>query len=156
MRSAYITWSAGHEAPALFRRHDRHGISARVRESRQTSTVPHRCAPIPDRSGSPGTSRCDHFRGQYSCRQSHLTNPDQGVSAILSGSDVPVYILPGRTDPYTPDSPFRLQPALFKTPVHVFTDARSVNLRNSTVALYPYPVRSRDHGAWLPPDDWIP
>jgi len=78
------------------------------------------------------------------------------LSATLSGSSVPVYILPGCADPHTPDSPFRLQPGLFKSPIHVLTDVRPVNVQGSALTLYPYPVRSRNDGAWLPPDDWIP
>jgi hypothetical protein len=78
------------------------------------------------------------------------------LSATLSGSSIPVYILPGQTDPYTPDSPFRLQPGLFKPPIHILTDARPLNVQGSALRLYPFPVRSRNNNAWLPPDDWIP
>lgn len=78
------------------------------------------------------------------------------LSAILSGSSIPVYILPGYTDPYTPDSPFRLHRELFKPPIRVLADATPLHVQNSALRLYPYPVVSRNDSAWLPPKDWIP
>lgn len=67
------------------------------------------------------------------------------VGSILKSSKVPVYLLPGITDPFTADSPYRRYPDLFNS-VHILSEARPVRLEGAT--LFPVPIRSRRLGAW--------
>lgn len=64
------------------------------------------------------------------------------LSEILSGSAVPVYILPGITDPYTPDSPYRTRPELFAGAIQILSRPGSLSL-GSDVTLRAYPVLHR-------------
>lgn len=68
------------------------------------------------------------------------------LSRILSGSRVPVFLLPGLTDPCTADSPYRL-PELFSPPVHVLTAEAPVE--GPGFRLYPFPVEPPPEDAGL-------
>ncbi|MEW6281153.1 MAG: hypothetical protein AB1758_21260 [Candidatus Eremiobacterota bacterium] len=63
------------------------------------------------------------------------------LGSILKASPVPIYLLPGLTDPYTVDSPYRTRPDFFGPPVHVLGE--STPLRGEGFTLFPFPVRSR-------------
>ncbi len=65
----------------------------------------------------------------------------KSLARALMTSPVPVYLLPGITDPYTPDSPFRRHQELFAPPVQILHNPEPVVLAGAT--LYPMPVRSR-------------
>jgi DNA repair exonuclease SbcCD nuclease subunit len=64
------------------------------------------------------------------------------LSEILSPSAVPVYILPGITDPYTPDSPYRTRPELFGGAIQILSRPGPLSL-GSDVTLWAYPVLLR-------------
>ncbi len=71
-----------------------------------------------------------------------LSEPElKRLGSILKSSKVPVYLLPGITDPLTADSPYRRHPDLFAPPIHVLSEARPVRLEGAT--LFPIPVLSR-------------
>ncbi len=61
--------------------------------------------------------------------------------ALLNTSVVPIYILPGLTDPYTPDSPYARRADQFKPPIHILTERKPVTIAGLT--LLPFPVRTR-------------
>ena len=75
----------------------------------------------------------------------------------LRTSSVPVYLLPGLTDPYVHDSPYRRED-LFTAPVHILAEQTPIRIRGAT--LYPCPVRSRpdpeDSSSGQDPTEWIP
>lgn len=75
-------------------------------------------------------------------RVAHLDLMD--AVSVLSGSPVPVYLLPGLTDPDTPDSPYAVRADLFVAPIHVLRTPVQVG----GLTLVPFPVRSREA---LPP-----
>ncbi|MCA9796529.1 MAG: hypothetical protein KC910_32195, partial [Candidatus Eremiobacteraeota bacterium] len=52
-------------------------------------------------------------------------------------SEAPVLILPGATDPFTPDSPYRARSELFEAPIRVMGDSHPVRLSDLTIAPYP-------------------
>ncbi len=60
--------------------------------------------------------------------------------AILGSSPVPVYLLPGLTDPDTPDSPYTVRADLFVPPIHVLRGPAELG----GVTVVPFPVRSRE------------
>jgi len=60
--------------------------------------------------------------------------------AVLGTSSVPVYLLPGLTDPDTPDSPYAVRADLFVAPIHVLRGPVEVG----GLTLVPFPVRSRE------------
>ena len=79
------------------------------------------------------------------------------VIAALRSSTVPVYLLPGLEDPYTPDSPYRLLAELFAPPIRVLGEAAPVRLKGGT--LFPCPVTRRRVAGTAPGEDptgWIP
>ncbi|MCE7875424.1 hypothetical protein DYH09_34365, partial [bacterium CPR1] len=68
-------------------------------------------------------------------------NDLKSLARALMSSPVPVFLLPGITDPYTPDSPFRRHQELFGPPVQILHDSEPVGIPGAI--LYPMPVRSR-------------
>ncbi|GMU52139.1 MAG: hypothetical protein AMXMBFR33_12850 [Candidatus Xenobia bacterium] len=84
-------------------------------------------------------------------RISHRTLMD--VSRLLGASSVPVLILPGETDPLTPDSPYELRADLFQEPVRVLRKSEPVELK-SGLTFYPCPITRREGTSdlsWIPP-----
>ena len=64
------------------------------------------------------------------------------TAALLSKSDVPVYLLPGHLDPITADSPYELYPDRFTGKVKVLATTDPLILKGG-VTLLPFPVRKR-------------
>ena len=64
------------------------------------------------------------------------------VANTLSRSEVPVYVLPGSKDPYTPDSPYRYMGDGFTGKVSILGRSKPFKIEGYT--FYPCPVRSRD------------
>ncbi len=64
------------------------------------------------------------------------------VANTLSRSEVPVYVLPGHKDPYTPDSPYRYLGDGFTGKVIILGRSKPFKIEGYT--FYPCPVRSRD------------
>lgn len=62
--------------------------------------------------------------------------------SILGTSPCPVGLLPGLTDPFTADSPYRQRPDLFPAPLHVLSERRPWTVGNTTI--YPEPVLHRN------------
>lgn len=64
------------------------------------------------------------------------------AGALLSKSEVPVYLLPGHLDPVTADSPYELYPDRFTGKVKVLATSEPLILKGG-VTLLPFPVKKR-------------
>lgn len=67
------------------------------------------------------------------------------LTDLLAASAVPVFILPGPLDPFTPDSPYRLQSGLWEGSVTILGEKQPYPGDGFT--LYPFPVTVRDEKA---------
>lgn len=75
------------------------------------------------------------------------------VARLLGQSPVPVLILPGETDPLTPDSPYELRADLFQEPVRIQRRAEPLELKPG-LTFYPCPITRRQGTSdlsWIPP-----
>ena len=66
----------------------------------------------------------------------------EATGALLSKSEIPVYLLPGHRDPITADSPYELYPDRFTGKVKILATNEPLTLKGG-VALLPLPVRKR-------------
>lgn len=83
-------------------------------------------------------------------RINHRTLLD--VARLLGRSPAPVFILPGETDPLTPDSPYELRADVFQEPVQILRRAVPVEVKPG-LTLFPCPVTARGGKSDL---SWIP
>lgn len=72
--------------------------------------------------------------------------------SILGTSPCPVGLLPGLTDPFTADSPYRQRPDLFPAPLHVLSERKPWTVGKAVI--YPEPVLHRNVAG--PLLDWVP
>jgi hypothetical protein len=73
------------------------------------------------------------------------------LTDLLTASAIPVFILPGPLDPFTPDSPYRLQSELWEGSVTILGEKRPYSGKGFTI--YPFPVTTRDQSAPQPPTE---
>ncbi len=73
------------------------------------------------------------------------------LASVLSSSAVPIFLLPGQTDPFAADSPYRLNRELFGNSLQILSEEVPVRLAGCT--LYPCPIRRRGNVSSI---DWIP